>query len=249
MGPREAGTARQVVRTISQQADVRPVTSVPVEIPGAVDVGDQLQGANHGGYQDHREREIGSVTAPAAQAWQPESRHQRDQGRQSDQAHEPATARVDQVHGPPGMCSDPVVYLAVEKEFIRDPQVQLSQDHDREQPGEHHPWPQRMTAPEQAARSIIRNLRRSYRTSETALGLHQELEVADGAIAVERETRGPDGGRWRALNEYCRSAGPSRCLSGCRDCAVGRNAESPHVRPMSKNTAPPICASFHSEYL
>ena len=69
MRTRIAGTARQVVRTIGQQADVGSATSVPIEIPGTIDVGDQLQRADHGGHQYQRKREEGGVTAPAAQAW------------------------------------------------------------------------------------------------------------------------------------------------------------------------------------
>jgi len=54
VGTRIAARARQLVRAVAEQGDVRPAAAVALEVTRAIDIGDLLQPADHGRAQRKR---------------------------------------------------------------------------------------------------------------------------------------------------------------------------------------------------
>lgn len=128
VGTRIAAGARQPVRAIAEQGNVRPAAPVTLEVARAIHIGDLLQSPHYGRAQGERRGDEYRLALERPQAPEAQSRDRGDQGSQADDAHEPAAARVDQVRRPPGVRADPGPCGRIVEEGVCNPQVDATGD-------------------------------------------------------------------------------------------------------------------------
>lgn len=107
VGTRIAARARQFVRAVAEQGNVRPAAAIKFEITRTIDIGDLLEPRDDGRAQHERRSDEGSAALQRSQPRDAQSGDRRDDRGQADDAHQPAAARVDEAHCPPGVCADP----------------------------------------------------------------------------------------------------------------------------------------------
>jgi len=123
VGTRIAAGARQLVRAVAEQGDVRPVAAVTLEVARAIHIGDLLQPPDRGRAQRERRGDEYRLAPQRPQAPDAQSRDRGGERSQADNADEPATTRVNEVHRPPGVRADPGPCRRIVKEGVCNPQV------------------------------------------------------------------------------------------------------------------------------
>jgi hypothetical protein len=131
VGSRKAAGARQLVRAVAEQGDVRPAAAVSLEVARAIDIGDLLQSPDHGRAQRERRGDEYRLAPKRPQAPNAASRDRRDDRGQADDPDKPAATRVDEIHRPPGLRADPGPGGRIVEEGVCDGEVDAPGNRER----------------------------------------------------------------------------------------------------------------------
>lgn len=132
MRTRIAAGARQPVRAVAEQRDVRSGAAVVLKVPGTIDIRNLFQGTDCRRADQKSRDQKGRGPLQIGESNVPEARCQRAERRESGNPHEPGAARVDKADCPPGVRAEPDAVRAVIEPCIRDAHVE-SPDRDRRQ--------------------------------------------------------------------------------------------------------------------
>jgi len=125
MGTRKAAAGRQVIRPVLEQVHVRAVAAESGDVPGAVHVGADLEGADDRRAKRDGDRNVGCLPAPRAQAREPAAADDHDEGRESDDPDQGRAAAVNQLFRPPAVRADPRLSAGVEEPGRSNPAVEI----------------------------------------------------------------------------------------------------------------------------
>lgn len=125
MGARIAAALREARGPVGEQRGVRAIPAVAGEVARAIHAGHLLEPADDRAAQDQREHHVAGALTQPAQALGEEARDPDGERGQTHQPDEQGTARVDQVHRPPGVRADPGPGRTVKEEGVGDAPVQV----------------------------------------------------------------------------------------------------------------------------
>jgi hypothetical protein len=147
MRTRETTRARQALGPPGEELRVRAVAAESLEIARAVHIRDLFEAGDRGRAQDQRHGDKGGAATKGRQARQKRTQGGDRERRESDEAHEPAAALVNEVDRPPGIRSDPGLRRTIVEERIRDTEVEIPRGDRRDrnrpacEPGEFSRFP------------------------------------------------------------------------------------------------------------
>jgi hypothetical protein len=125
MGSGEAGSARERVGTVLEEADVGHAATEPRDVPRAVHVGCELDEAHDRGTEANRDDQVGSIPTPRQQPGVSRPAQENREPAKADRPDQQLASAMEEVNRPPCARSDPCLGLRIEEKCSRDPAVEV----------------------------------------------------------------------------------------------------------------------------
>ena len=149
MRARKAGGARQRIRPVLEQVDIRMNAAKSGDIARAVHVGDDLEDADDRGAERDGDHEVSRLAAQRTKSLEPVPAEEHDQRSEADHPDQGRPNAMNQALGPPGVFTDPHLRAGVEEPGVGDEAVEVHRtygggrenEEDRRQPEMEPPEP------------------------------------------------------------------------------------------------------------
>jgi len=106
-----------------EPVDHRHVSAKPLQIPGAIDIGDLFQSTDRQGHEHHASRKVTEVGSMGSQARRTVSSSPSHQRENANDTHQIAPTGVQQLVRPPVVPCNPLVRRDIEKEATGNHQI------------------------------------------------------------------------------------------------------------------------------